>query len=272
MIKVDCNTKLKNVSHVINEHSPSFSGIVNQECKGELWVDSIDEPKIAIASSYAVGSYAFLGTYERPEVFLHLKDFLEKELFARLRENGCEYFEFSVESEGIHDCILDMFKDKSPETEVEYSLRVNKAPVSKLPIQREYQVKKVDSVFWDQLNKGAYENEDFLRTRLLESWHSFEEFEARSIAYCVLFHHRIVAVMVGTASFRNVIAIDIETEEAHRRKGLAHAMAVAFISDCLQKQLIPQWDCVESNPTSYDMAKKLGFEKFKENTVYWFKL
>ena len=35
---------------------------------------------------------------------------------------------------------------------------------------------------------------------------------------------------------------------------------------------IPQWDCVESNPNSYILATKLGFEKINENIDYWFKL
>lgn len=115
-----------------------------------------------------------------------------------------------------------------------------------------------------------FENEDFLKTRMMEAWHSFEEFENKSIAYCTFLENRIVAVMVGTAHFNNVIPIDIETEENHRRKGLAYAMAVEFIADCLANSYIPQWDCVESNPNSYDMAVKLGFEKMNENTVYWF--
>ncbi len=133
-------------------------------------------------------------------------------------------------------------------------------------------MKKVDAPFWHMLTEGKFENEELLKARLLESWYSFEEFEDKSIAYCVIFKNRIVAVMVGTACFNNVVAIDIETEEEHRRKGLAYAMAVEFIRDCLKNNYIPQWDCVESNPISYNMANKLGFKLFKENTVYWFKL
>lgn len=80
----------------------------------------------------------------------------------------------------------------------------------------------------------------------------------------------IVAVMVGTSHFNNVIAIDNETDEQYRRRGLGYAMAYKFIDDCIKNDRTPQWDCVESNPNSYNMAKKLGFEMVKENTVYWF--
>ena len=270
MIQISKDIKLKNVTNVVNEKSPSFSGIVNQECKGKLWVDNIEVPRIALVESFAVGSFAFLGTYETNEDFLNLKDFLENELFYHLKKNGYDCFEFSIESENISNNILEMFKTKSIQTEKEISFRVNVIPKKSHDIPKEYEIRKVDTIFWNMLSEGKFENEDFLRIRLLESWHSFEEFEDKSIAYCTIFENRIVAVMVGTACFNNIIAIDIETEEKHRRRGLAYAMAVEFIADCLKNDYIPQWDCVESNPNSYNMARKLGFEKMNENAVYWF--
>jgi hypothetical protein len=272
MIQISKDIKIKDVTNVVNEKSPSFSGIVNRECKGKLWVDNIEEPRLAIAESYAVGSFAFLGTYETNEDYLNLKDFLENELFHHLKKNGYECFEFSIESENIHKDILEIFKDKSIQAEKEFSFRVNEIPKNNLGIPKEYQLKKVDDIFWNMLTEGKFENEDFLKVRLLESWYSFEEFKNKSIAYCIILDNRIVAVMVGTACFKNVIAIDIETEEKHRRKGLAYAMAIEFINDCLKNELIPQWDCVDSNPNSYNMARKLGFEKMNENTVYWFNI
>lgn len=269
MIQINKDIKLKNVTNVVNEKSPSFSGIVNQECKGKLWVDNIEVPRIAIAGSFAVGSFAFLGTYETNEDFLNLKDFLENELLYHLKINGYDCFEFSIESENIRKNILEMFKDKSIQTEKEFSFRVNAIPKNNQGIPKEYQIRKVDVILWNMLSEGKFENEDFFKIRLLESWYSFEEFENKS---STILENRIVAVMVGTACFNNIIAIDIETEEKHRRRGLAYAMAVEFIADCLKYDYTPQWDCVESNPNSYNMARKLGFEKMNENTVYWFNI
>lgn len=272
MIQISEDIKIKDVANVVNEKSPSFSGIVNRECKGKLWVDNIEEPRVAIAESYAVGSFAFLGTYKTNEDFLNLKDFLEKELFHHLKEKGYKCFEFSIESENIYKNILEIFKNKSIQTEKEFSLRINKIPENNPDIPKGYQLRKVDDIFWNMLTENEFENEDFLKIRLLESWYSFEEFKNKSIAYCIILDSRIVAVMVGTACYKNIVAIDIETEEKHRRKGLAYAMAIEFINDCLRNELIPQWDCVESNPNSYNMARKLGFEKMNENTVYWFNI
>ena len=270
MIQITKEMKIQDITNIVNEYSPSFSGIVSRECKGKLWVDNLEKPRIAIAESYAVGSFAFLGTYEANEDFLHLKDFLENELFHYLKNNGYDCFEFSIESDKIHKNILEIFNERTIQTETEFSFRANRLPESSLNIPKEYKLVKVDDIFWSEFNAGKFKNEDFLKVRLLESWYSIDEFKNKSIAYCVILENRIVAVMVGTSSFNNVIAIDIETEEEHRRRGLAYAMAIPFIDDCLKSGRIPQWDCVESNPNSYKMAKKLGFKKINENTVFWF--
>lgn len=270
MIPINTDTKLINSKHVVEENCPSFSGIVAQECKGHLWVDDIEVPTLAIAESYAVGSFAFLGTAQPKTALDRLKAFLENELFIQLQKDGHTSFEFSIENENLRKDLLAMFQDKTIYTEQEHSFRIKSIPVIRKEIPKDYRIVKVDAEFWKQLLEGRYDNAEFLTDRLLESWHSFEEFQNKSIAYCTLLNNRIVAVIVGTAHYKNIIPIDIETEEAHRRKGLAYAMAAAFIEDCLQSNYIPQWDCVESNQNSYHMACKLGFEKIHENTVYWF--
>jgi hypothetical protein len=94
MIHIGEKIKIKNVSNVVNDNCPSFSGIVNQECKGELWVNDIEVPTIAIAKSYAVGDFTFLGTCEAKDDFLKLKDFLENELFIQIKQDGDSIFEF----------------------------------------------------------------------------------------------------------------------------------------------------------------------------------
>ena len=65
-----------------------------------------------------------MGIYESKEEFLRLKDFLEKDLFYRLKEAGNDCFEFSVESNQMRENILGMFQEKSIQSEKEYSFRI----------------------------------------------------------------------------------------------------------------------------------------------------
>lgn len=270
MIQIDKYAAIKNITNIVNDRCPSFSGIVSQECKGNLWLNNTETPTLAIAESYAVGGFAFLGTNQNKEDFVELKAYLDSELLPQIKKKGCHCFEFSIESDDIRENILGMFQGKQLQTEREFSFRMRRIPTIDKSIPKEYQIIRVDTELWRMLSDGRFDNADFLRDRLLESWHSFDEFEYKSIAYCTVYENRIVAVIVGTANYKNIIPIDIETEETHRRKGLAYAMSAEFIADCFQHNYIPQWDCVESNPSSYYMAQKLGFEKINENIVYWF--
>lgn len=270
MIPINADTRLLNIKNVIEENCPSFSGIVAQECKGYLWVDDIEAPTLAIAESYAVGNFAFLGTTQSKAALDRLRTFLDNELFVQLQKDGHTGFEFSIENENLRKDILELFQDKTIHTDQEHSFRIKTLPIVRQEIPKDYRIVKVDTEFWRLLSENRFDNAEFLTDRLLESWYTFEEFQNKSTAYCTLLDNRIVAVIVGTSHYKNVIPIDIETEEAHRRKGLAFAMSAAFIGDCLKSNYIPQWDCVETNQASYHMACKLGFKKLRENTVYWF--
>lgn len=64
--------------------------------------------------------------------------------------------------------------------------------------------------------------------------------------------------------------IDIITIEEYQRKGLASVVGVHFIQDCLSRNLIPNWSCHTDNAASNELARKLGFEKIGEHSMYWY--
>ncbi|MFA5522831.1 MAG: hypothetical protein WDA24_00590 [Tissierellales bacterium] len=51
MLKVN-ELSSKAIDKITYEDSPSFSGIGAGECKGDMWVDDIDSPNIALVSSF----------------------------------------------------------------------------------------------------------------------------------------------------------------------------------------------------------------------------
>lgn len=77
-------------------------------------------------------------------------------------------------------------------------------------------------------------------------------------------------MIVGTARYNNILAIDIETEEKFRHKGLGYCLTIEFVNECVKRGLIAQWDCMESNLASRNLAKKANFEMLRESEVYWF--
>ena len=64
--------------------------------------------------------------------------------------------------------------------------------------------------------------------------------------------------------YEKYIPIDIEVLEEHGKRGVAIALTSAFVKRCIECDLIPHWDCVESNTGSIRLAESIGFEKIKE--------
>jgi hypothetical protein len=259
-----------NLKAVLYEDSPSFSGIVAGECKGLLWVDDIKDPSIALAYSSAVGGYCILGEPQNESVYKLFYDFLIKDLFPDLRKKNEYCFEFSTECLSIQEYMLKMFSDRIIESEDEFFYRKAMKNETNIKIPDEYLIVKVDAEFVKCIEQGEYINEKFVENRILESWGSYHNFLSKSVAFVVLHQKRIVAVIVGTARFHNIIPIDIETEEEHRRKGLASLMTQCFVNECVDNQLIAQWDCVDSNVASKKAAQKAGFVLMKKKPYFWF--
>jgi len=272
MKKLDCSQKLDKYENIINVNSPSFSGIVAGECKGDLWVDDIDNPRISIVYSYPVGSFAFLGSIINDNECIELKKYIEKEIFDFLKQKGVSSFEFSIESEHLKPYILKMFADMEIQSEREYSYRKSEHINSCYSLPEGFEIQKVNNDFLIKVFKGDYENKAFLIDRILECWENVDDFNNRSLALCITCKKRIVAVIVGTARYKNILAIDIEVEEDFRHKGLGYCLTIEFVNECVKRGLTAQWDCMESNLASRKLAEKADFSAFKENDVYWFNI
>lgn len=272
MIKADGLYKITNYNKVTNDDCPSFSGIVAGECKGDLWVDHVEHPTIAIANSYAVGSFAFLGDIESSEEYNNVKVFINEGIFPQLKLQGIDYFEFSIESERLREPILQMFGDKEMQKAQEFRFRKKDATPELLDLPEGYTVHKVDMELWNLIKEGTLENGSLVAGRILGSWENANDFFEKSLAFCITHLNKIIAVIVGTARFNNVIAIDIATEEAHRNKGLGQILTGRFVNECVRRGLVAQWDCMKSNPASRKLAEKAGFKFIKQNEVYWFKI
>lgn len=271
MIKVE-RLENCNIERVLYEDSPSFSGIVAGECRGQLWVDDIENPQLAMAFSFAVGGFSILGEPREEVVYRQFYNFLILDFFPKLREMNQYYFEFSTECIRMQEYMLKMFTNRKIESENEYFYRKETKIETKVQIPDEYIIVKVDAKFIAKLERGEYINRKFLEERLLESWGSYSNFLNKSVAFVIHHQKRIVAVIIGTARFHNIIPIDIETVEQHRKKKMASALTQCFVNECVDNQLVTQWDCVDSNIASKKTAEKSGFLLMKKKPYYWFNI
>ena len=271
MFKVD-KLSSRAINNITCEDSPSFSGIVAGESKGEIWVDDLEHPSIALVASFAVGGFSILGELANIEAYNEFGTFILEDIFYELKSKDIDYFEFSIEAEKAKSHILDIFKNKVIQSEDEYSFRRIYKYDENIIIPDGYEIFKVDSKFLEKLKGGEFENKAFLTERLLMAWDMYEDYLKKSVAFVAVNKNRIVAVIVGTSRFKSVIPIDIETEPSHRKRGIAFALIRYFVNECIDNGYIAQWDCMDSNIASKRIAEKAGFQFFKKSTVFWFEI
>ncbi len=94
----------------------------------------------------------------------------------------------------------------------------------------------------------------------------YADYAARGLGVVALMQGRVAAGASSYAVYESGIEIEIDTEESHRRRGLALACGARLILGCLDRGLYPSWDAHDLR--SVQLAEKLGYHRDKEYTTY----
>ncbi|MCR6480412.1 GNAT family N-acetyltransferase [Variovorax sp. ZS18.2.2] len=116
-----------------------------------------------------------------------------------------------------------------------------------------YEIRRIDEPLMQQIR-------DVANPYSRSYWKSAAAFAQHGIGFCALHNDAIVGMCYTAFAWQGHHDIDILTVEGHQRRGLGTLMARAFIEDCLQHGLDPNWDCWTDNQPSVALAEKLGFE------------
>lgn len=251
----------------IDDKNPSMYGILAGICKGEIWSFRNEPLVLDVMYSYCVGGCGVVGRIP-DEKKRQARIFFEA-VFSSLMEKNIHEFEFSAEDVDLRSAILDIFSDKELFSEEEYSYRKSNSCNFNAALPA-YTFLEVDRCFLKMTD--YYENVEILLERLNNSWYEQEDFLEQSKCFVALQGKKIVGIIFGSARFSNIIAVDIEVLEEHRKKGIATTLTAHFVNACIRMGCIVQWDCVESNVQSQAVAEKCGFQLFKKRPYYWFAL
>lgn len=255
------------INSIKDDKSPSMYGILAGICKGETW-SFRDEPlALDVMYSYCVGGCGVVGKI--PDKKKEQARMFFETVFSSLRKKNIHSFDFWSEDDELYAAILDIFSDKEVYSEEEYSYRKSDNCSYNVTLPS-YIFLEVDRCFLNMADN--YENVDMLLERLNHSWYCQENFLQQSKCFIALQGKKIIGIIFGSARFSNIIGVDIEVLEEHRKKGIATALTAHFVNACVRMGCIVQWDCIESNVKSQKVAEKCGFHLFKKRPYYWFDL
>ncbi|MCC5801190.1 GNAT family N-acetyltransferase [Rossellomorea vietnamensis] len=131
-----------------------------------------------------------------------------------------------------------------------------------------YETVKITKSILENSGSETYRNIEFLQSKLLQFWPSFDRFLLHGIGYMVVYENVIVSVCFSGVVAGNVHGVDIETLPHHQGKKLAQKVTNAFVQDCFENEITPYWDCMEINEPSVSVAEKLGFRN-KHNYMWY---
>ena len=88
---------------------------------------------------------------------------------------------------------------------------------------------------------------------------------ANSVGFGIDYDRQYVSGCAGLPA-GGMLEFEVQTHPAHKRHGLASAVAAALLEYCLDHDLEPCWDA--ANPMSTGLALKLGFIETKHYNAY----
>ncbi|MDR4890348.1 GNAT family N-acetyltransferase [Fredinandcohnia sp. QZ13] len=120
-----------------------------------------------------------------------------------------------------------------------------------------------DLIDWDESH--------IVKNEITKFWgESLDSFFQKGLGCAVVRGSTIIGTCLSVFVSNNEYEIGINTyDPSHRGKGLATAMASAFIKECLSRGGNPHWTTESFRKDSIAIAKKVGFEQLDHYPVYY---
>ncbi|MCC3356364.1 GNAT family N-acetyltransferase [Bacillus sp. REN16] len=138
-------------------------------------------------------------------------------------------------------------------------------PNSSKEIPEGYEIKLIDQVLIESDESNVIKNE------IMKFWgESLDSFFQKGFGYAAVQGSSVIGTCLSVFVSKNEYEIGINTyDPSHRGKGLASAMARAFIKECLSRGGNPHWTTESFRKDSIVIARKMGFEQLENYPVYY---
>jgi GNAT superfamily N-acetyltransferase len=240
---------------------------------GRVFVDDLDFPTTGFIWLGNNDGFIFIGD-ERNDGFNNdINHYIDTIIIPEARKVGLAWFEAIGNHNKWDETIKKVFKHRKLGSwnQRVYTLQRSDYKNYELTIEKDYRVVKISKAFFNNSDR-TIKNIEFLESKIAEYWSSPEKFFNEGIGYCIVYKNEIVSVCFSGFVVENIHCIDIETLEEHQGKKLAQQVALSYVKECLDHNLVPYWDCMESNKPSIAVAENIGFRNIFNYKGYEFQL
>ncbi|WP_272030598.1 GNAT family N-acetyltransferase [Oceanobacillus kimchii] len=260
---------------LLNDHGQiEAKAVVEKVNPGRIFVDHIHSPTSGIIWLGNNDGFIFIGNESNKEFNSNLNQFIDTVIMREALKLGLNWFEAIGNHNKWDETIKRVFENRNIGSwnQRVYSLQKNDYKDNYIqPIAQGYSIVKISEKLYNN-SPRSIENMDFFHSKILEFWSSPEKFLRNGIGYCIIYKNEIVSVCFSGFVANKIHCMDIETLEEHRGNKLAQRVALTFVEECMDKHLIPYWDCMESNKPSIAVAESIGLKNVFNYKGYEFKL
>ncbi|KZE37214.1 acetyltransferase [Bhargavaea cecembensis] len=239
---------------------------------GRIFVDDVESPASGLIWLGNNDGFLFIGDEKNEGFNAEIHHFIDTVIKPEAEKVGLAWFEGVGNHPKWDQTIEKVFESRKLGTWNQKVYTLHKDDfISGLehPLEEGYKIEKIDRPLYNNRNQSI-SNIGFLHSKILEFWPSPEAFLNTGIGYCAVYKSQVVSVCFSGFVVDHVHCVDIETLKEHQGKKLAQHAALAFAEDCLERGLLPYWDCMESNTPSVAVAEKLGFRNAFDYKGYEF--
>ncbi|HFI5255882.1 TPA: GNAT family N-acetyltransferase [Streptococcus agalactiae] len=221
-----------------------------QGIMGEVFVDSLDQPKSSLAKLGRKSSFGFLAG--QPTLFL-LEVCSGEDIILVPQHKGWSDLIESTYGQNAHS-----FKRYATKKDTLFERSRLEKFVTQLP--NGFELRVIDEKVYNSCLEKEWSQD------LVANYATYQYYKKQGIGYVIYYQGNIIAGASSYSTYKNGIEIEVDTHPDFRRRGLATIVAAQLILTCLDKGIYPSWDA--HTRTSLNLSEKLGYEFSHEYIAY----
>jgi RimJ/RimL family protein N-acetyltransferase len=252
------------------DYSLSIQAAIEGNNPGRLFVDDVDRPRTAFALT--VEGYLLAGAHDDPATIDALRRLWREKIFSgQVFVNGDCSMSLAVHPETWEALLPDLVPSHEVEKLDRYHYLCRRVAVDwRALVPAGYAIRRLDRALWQ---RAPAEFTATLRdwNEVEATWGTLDNFWDKGVSFCAIHDGRPVAWCFADCVAGDRIDLGIFTAAAHRRLGLATAVAAATAEYCLDHGFrLVGWHCNAENVASWKTAEKVGFERNRAYAYYYY--
>ncbi len=236
--------------------SVQLQTVLEGNSPGVVFTEPGDSPETALVFHQGEAGFYFIGNPGNTGFLKEIVPYIQTVIPVRLQDNQLDEFEFCGDSIEWNSVFRQIFSATHIWESTQYvHLRQGPKTVPHYAPPEGISLRRIDKQLY--ADAGVVNRKPLCDT-VNQWWHSWDDFIEQGGGFIALKHQEIVGWCILGGKSQSMYAIDIATDETHRRQGIASALASAMVGWITHAGNIPYWECMASNTASAKLAKKCG--------------